>query len=423
MAETPDTETPDTETPDTEAPELTEFRVKATKWCDANFERRSVDINEFKRRFAISSISKEDEHAQVERAQAGQKLIFEAGFAGIVVPVEYGGQGLSGQHQRVFSKIASRYVIDTGIFSVSIGMVLPTLLAHGTEEQKLRLIPPMLRGDDIWCQLFSEPGAGSDLAGLTTKAELDGETWRINGQKVWNSFAHVANWGILLARTDWDVPKHRGISVFMVEMGSKGVEVRPLRQITGVAHFNETFLTDVDVPANNLLGDLNGGWGVTQTTLMAERSLIGGGMGLGFKDFVTLAKDYDRTDDLNIRQELAQTYTRFEILRWLGERSRAAMRAGKIMGAESSVTKLAISEHVAKNGDLALAIEGAAGMLAGDDASDFGFWQQQFLSQWAIRIGGGTEQVQRNILGERVLGLPPEARPDKTEPFRLVPKN
>ncbi len=411
------------ETPDTEAPELTEFRVKANKWCDANFARRSVDINEFKRRFAISSISKEDEHAQVERAQAGQKLIFEAGFAGIVVPVEYGGQGLSGQHQRVFSKIASRYVIDTGIFSVSIGMVLPTLLAHGTEEQKLRLIPPMLRGDDIWCQLFSEPGAGSDLAGLTTKAELDGETWRINGQKVWNSFAHVANWGILLARTDWDVPKHRGISVFMVEMGSKGVEVRPLRQITGVAHFNETFLTDVDVPANNLLGDLNGGWGVTQTTLMAERSLIGGGMGLGFKDFVTLAKDYDRTDDLNIRQELAQAYTRFEILRWLGERSRAAMRAGKFVGAESSITKLAISEHVAKNGDLALAIEGAAGMLAGDDASDFGFWQQQFLSQWAIRIGGGTEQVQRNILGERVLGLPPEARPDKTEPFRLVPKN
>ncbi len=416
-------ETPATETPDTEAPELAEFRVKATKWCDANFAQRSVDINEFKRRFAVSSISKEDEHAQVERAQAGQKLIFEAGFAGIVVPVEYGGQGLSGQHQRVFSKIASRYVIDTGIFSVSIGMVLPTLLAHGTEEQKLRLIPPMLRGDDIWCQLFSEPGAGSDLAGLTTKAELDGETWRINGQKVWNSFAHVANWGILLARTDWDVPKHRGISVFMVEMGSKGVEVRPLRQITGVAHFNETFLTDVDVPANNLLGDLNGGWGVTQTTLMAERSLIGGGMGLGFKDFVTLAKDYDRTDDLNIRQELAQTYTRFEILRWLGERSRAAMRAGKIMGAESSIIKLAISEHVAKNGDLALAIEGAAGMLAGDDASDFGFWQQQFLSQWAIRIGGGTEQVQRNILGERVLGLPPEARPDKTEPFRLVPKN
>ena len=407
----------------TESPELTDFRASADAWCNDNFERRSVDINEFKRRFSISSISEKDERAQVARAQAGQKLVFEAGFAGLAVPTQYGGQGLTAQHQRIFAQVASRYVIDTGIFSVSIGMVLPTLLAHGTEEQKLRLIPPMLRGDDIWCQLFSEPGAGSDLAGLTTKAELDGETWCINGQKVWNSFAHVANWGILLARTDWDVPKHRGISVFMVEMNSDGVEVRPLRQITGIAHFNETFLTDVNVPTNNLLGELNGGWGVTQTTLMAERSLIGGGMGLGFRDYVALAKEYKRADDPNIRQELARAYTRFEILRWLGERSRTAMRAGKMMGAESSVTKLAISEHVAKSGDLALAIEGAAGMLAGDDAFDFGFWQQQFLSQWAIRIGGGTEQVQRNVLGERVLGLPSEARPDKTEPFRLVPKN
>lgn len=407
----------------TESPELADFRASADVWCNDNFERRSVDINEFKRRFSISSISEKDERSQVARAQAGQKAVFEAGFAGLAVPTQYGGQGLTAQHQRIFAQVASRYVIDTGIFSVSIGMVLPTLLAHGTEEQKLRLIPPMLRGDDIWCQLFSEPGAGSDLAGLTTKAELDGETWCINGQKVWNSFAHVANWGILLARTDWDVPKHRGISVFMVEMNSGGVEVRPLRQITGIAHFNETFLTDVNVPTNNLLGELNGGWGVTQTTLMAERSLIGGGMGLGFRDYVALAKEYERADDPNIRQELARAYTRFEILRWLGERSRTAMRAGKMMGAESSVTKLAISEHVAKSGDLALAIEGAAGMLAGDDASDFGFWQQQFLSQWAIRIGGGTEQVQRNVLGERVLGLPSEARPDKTEPFRLVPKN
>ncbi len=407
----------------TESPELADFRASADVWCNDNFERRSVDINEFKRRFSISSISEKDERAKVARAQAGQKAVFEAGFAGLAVPTQYGGQGLTAQHQRIFAQVASRYAIDTGIFSVSIGMVLPTLLAHGTEEQKLRLISPMLRGDDIWCQLFSEPGAGSDLAGLTTKAELDGETWCINGQKVWNSFAHVANWGILLARTDWDVPKHRGISVFMVEMNSDGVEVRPLRQITGVAHFNETFLTDVNVPTNNLLGELNGGWGVTQTTLMAERSLIGGGMGLGFRDYATLAKEYKRADDPTIRQELARTYTRFEILRWLGERSRAAMRAGKMIGAESSVTKLAISEHVAKSGDLALAIEGAAGMLAGNDASDFGFWQQQFLSQWAIRIGGGTEQVQRNVLGERVLGLPSEARPDKTDPFRLVPKN
>ncbi|MBJ7260919.1 MAG: acyl-CoA dehydrogenase family protein, partial [Acidimicrobiia bacterium] len=182
----------------TESPELADFRASADAWCNDNFERRSVDINEFKRRFSISSISEKDERAQVARAQAGQKAVFEAGFAGLAVPTQYGGQGLTTQHQRIFAQVASRYVIDTGIFSVSIGMVLPTLLAHGTEEQKLRLIPPMLRGDDIWCQLFSEPGAGSDLAGLTTKAELDGETWCINGQKVWNSSAESAEWGMLL---------------------------------------------------------------------------------------------------------------------------------------------------------------------------------------------------------------------------------
>ena len=207
-------------------------------------------------------------------------------------------------------------------------------------------------------------------------------------------------------------------------MTTPGVEARPLRQITGVADFNETFLTGVHIPNENVLGAPNGGWGVAQTTLMAERTLIGGGgMGLGFRDFVELARHYGRTDVPDVRQRLADAYSRFEILRWLGERARAAARAGNPMGPESSVAKLAISEHVAKNGDLALAIEGADGMLAGSDAFEDGYWQQMFLGQWGIRIGGGTEQVQRNILGERVLGLPPESRPDKTDAFRDVPKN
>ncbi len=324
---------------------------------------------------------------------------------------------------RVFQQEAARDEVDTGVFSVGLAMVVPTLLAYGTEEQKLAHIPAMLRGENVWCQLFSEPGAGSDLAGLTTRAELDGESWIVNGQKVWNSFAHVADWGILLARTDWDVPKHRGITYFLVDMRSEGIDVRPLRQITGVADFNETFLTDVHIPVENVLGEVNGGWGVTQVTLMSERVLIGGGMGLGFRDFVELARHYDRTGDPQIRQELAKSYTRGELLRWLGERARAAIKAGKPMGPESSVAKLAISRQVFENGNLALAIEGADGMLYADDAFEDGFWQQQFLGQWGIRIGGGTEQVQRNILGERMLGLPPEARPDKTEPFRDIPKN
>jgi alkylation response protein AidB-like acyl-CoA dehydrogenase len=303
-------------------------------------------------------------------------------------------------------------------------MVVPTLLGHGTEDQKRRFIEPTLRGDEVWCQLFSEPGAGSDLAGLTTRAVRDGDDWVVNGQKVWNSFAHFADWGILLARSDWDVPKHRGISYFVLDMHTAGVEARPLRQITGVAHFNETFLTDVRIPADQLLGAENGGWGVAQTTLMAERALIsGGGMGLGFRDYVELARHYGRTDDAAVRQRLAATYTRFEILKWLGQRAQAATRAGRPLGPEGSVAKLAISEHTARNGDLALAVQGPDAMLSGRDAYEDGFWQQQFLGQWGIRIGGGTEQVQRNILGERVLGLPSEPRPDKTEPFRDIPKN
>jgi len=400
------------------------FRAEVRAWLAGNATPRQADASEFKRRFTATTQSDEDERAHVERCKASQRKIFEGGFAGITVSPEYGGRGGTALHQKIWNQEAARYEIDTGIFSVGLAMVVPTILGHGTEEQKKRFVPALLRGEHVWCQLFSEPGAGSDLAGLTTRAVRDGDEWVVNGQKVWNSYAHVADWGILLARTDWDVPKHRGITYFLVDMRTPGVEARPLRQITGVAHFNETFLTDVHIPVDCQLGDVNNGWGVTQTTLMAERMLIGGGgAGFGFREYADLARHFGRESDPVIRQGLAQCYSRFQVLRWLGERSRAAAKAGKPAGAESSVAKLAISRHVAENGNLALAIEGASGMLYAKDAYEDGFWQQQFLGQWSIRIGGGTEQIQRNILGERVLGLPPEARPDKTEPFRALPKN
>jgi len=404
--------------------ELAAFRAEVLAWLEANSTRRSRDVNEFKRRMSATSQSQDRELEHVAACKAWQRRIYDAGYAGLNVPEEYGGQGRSSTEARVFQQEMARYEIDTGVFSVGLAMVVPTLLAHGTEEQKRQHVPALLKGEAVWCQLFSEPGAGSDLAGLTTRAVRDGDEWVVDGQKVWNSFAHIADWGILLARTDWDVPKHRGITYFLVDMTTPGVEARPLRQITGVAHFNETFLDGVRIPNANVLGDPNGGWGVAQTTLMAERMLIGGGgMGLGFRDYVELARHYGRTTDPLIRQRLAQAYTRFEILKWLGERARAAAKAGKPMGPESSVAKLVISDHVARNGDLVLAIEGAEGMLYSADAFEDGFWQQMFLGQWGIRIGGGTEQVQRNILGERVLGLPAESRPDKTDAFRDVPKN
>jgi alkylation response protein AidB-like acyl-CoA dehydrogenase len=303
-------------------------------------------------------------------------------------------------------------------------MVGPTIIAHGTDAQKERFLRPMLAGEHIWCQLFSEPGAGSDLAGLATRAERDGDEFAVNGQKVWTSGAHFSDWGILLARTDWDAPKHRGISYFLVDMRTPGIDIRPLRQITGFAHFNEVFLTDVRIPADNLLGPLNGGWGVTQTTLMNERQMIGsGGTGIGFKAMLALARECGVTDDPIARQELARCYTRFEILSWLGQRAKARAMRGELPGPEASVMKLAISQRMAADGDMVLAFEGAAGMLHREDAIDAGQWQQVFLNQWSVRIGGGTEQIQRNVLGERVLGLPGEPRPDKTLPFRDLPRN
>jgi alkylation response protein AidB-like acyl-CoA dehydrogenase len=342
----------------------------------------------------------------------------DEGWAGIAWPKEYGGRGGTPAQARIFAREQARFDVDAGAFAVGIGMVGPTLIAHGTEAQKQRYLPALLRGDEVWCQLFSEPGAGSDLAGLRTRAVRDGDEWVVDGQKVWSSGAHHSELGILLARTDFDAPKHQGITYFVLDMRSRGIEVRPLRQINGVAHFNEVFLTDVRIPHENVVGEVNGGWGVAQTTLGAERVLIGSGGAVGFRDLARLASEQQRTGDPVLRQRLADAYIRFEIVKYLGRRAQAARRNGAAVGAEASVLKLAVSQNVALNGDLALALEGATAMLLHGDAPYGGFWQQQFLNQWGTRIGGGTEQVQRNVIGERVLGLPPEPRPDKRVPFR-----
>jgi alkylation response protein AidB-like acyl-CoA dehydrogenase len=233
---------------------------------------------------------------------------------------------------------------------------------------------------------------------------------------VWTSGAHYSDLGILLARTDTGAPKHRGITYFVVDMGTPGIEIRPLRQITGRTHFNEVFLTDVRVPSGNILGEVNGGWGVALTTLANERSLIGGGWGMAFGDLRRLAGELDRRDRVS-RLALVDAYIRFEVLKYLGYRVQTALSQGRMPGPESSVLKLAYSRHVARTGDLALALEGPHGMLFAG-APHHGFWQQQFLNQWSIRIGGGTDEVQRNVIGERVLGLPREPRPDKDVPFR-----
>ncbi len=364
----------------------------------------------------------EAEREHVTECKVWQRSKFDNGWAGITWPRAFGGRAGTAVQQGIFSQEESTYDVATGVFSVGIGMAGPTLITHGSEEQKLRYLDPMLRGDEVWCQLFSEPNAGSDLAGLRTTAVRDGDEWVVNGQKVWNSGAHYSDWGILLTRSDPDVPKHKGITYFLVDMRTPGIEVRPLRQITGAAHFNEVFLTDVRIPHENVLGAPNAGWGPILTTLANERTLIGGGQSpVTIDDFVALARRFGVADDPVVRQELARQYTYFQTIRYMGYRAQTAASKGVQPGPESSVLKLAATRRLTHAGDLAMALSGAAGMLTGDDAFMGGFWQQQFLNQWMSKLGGGTDQVQRNIVGENVLGLPSEPRVDKNVAFRDIP--
>jgi len=399
-----------------DTPEEAAVRDAARRWLEQNAARRGAGTLATRRRWRDASPEAQLEH--VRACKEWQRTLFDGGWSGITWPTEYGGRGGTAIEQAIFNQEMARFEVGTGALAVGVGMVGPTLIEWGTDEQKSDHLEAILSGDEVWCQLFSEPGAGSDLAGLRTKAELDGDTWVVNGQKVWTSLAQHSDWAILLARTDPDVPKHKGITFFLVEMTSPGIDIRPLRQIDGVAHFNEVFLTDVRIPASQVVGPVNDGWRVTHSTLQSERALIGGGEGVRFEDLQALARATGTSTDPVRRQELARAYIRFELLRFLGLRVQTSLSRGLPPGSESSVMKLSYSQHTAALTDLALRLEGAAGMLGIEEAPDGGYWQQQFLSQWAVRIGGGTDQVQRNIIGERVLGLPREPDPSRTEPFR-----
>jgi alkylation response protein AidB-like acyl-CoA dehydrogenase len=383
------------------------FRADARAWLDRHARRRATQSPAQRSRWRDPS--PESQAAHVTACQAWQRLLFEEGWAGITWPVAYGGRGGTSSQQMIFNQEQAQFEVESGSLTVGLSMVAPTLIAWGTETQKERFLPPMLRGDELWCQLFSEPGAGSDLAGIMTRAEHDGDAWIVNGQKVWTSLAHHSQWAILLVRTNSAAPKHQGITYMLLDMTSSGVDVRPLRQIDRVAHFNEVFLTEVRIPDSQVVGQVDGGWKVAQTTLQSERVAIGAGEGVRFDDLRALAEKTSDKDRL--RDAIAATYIRLELLRYLGLRVQTAIRHGRQPGPESSVMKLAYSRHVAATADLVLALEGPAGMLGVGVAPDGGFWQQQFLSQWSVRIGGGTDQIQRNIISERVLGMPREPRP------------
>ena len=389
-----------------DSPDEAAFRAEARAWLTANAAPRSGG----------ESMHHDDLAAHVAACRQWQRTLFDHGWAGIPWPKAFGGRGGTSLQASIFGEEQGAFSVSAGAFAVGIGMVGPTLMAHGTPEQQQRYLQGMLRGDDVWCQLFSEPGAGSDLAALATRAVRDGDEFVINGQKVWTSLGQFADFGILLARTNPDVPKHRGITYFIVDMRTPGIEVRPLVQMTGTAHFNEVFLTDVRIPAANVVGEIDNGWKVTHTTLTSERAFIGGGNGTWNVDaLIDLAKANGTVDDPSIRQGLMQAYTRAAAMTYLGYRLRTAASQRRMPGPEMFIMKLAYARHWAATMETAMQVVGAEAMLTSEPSN---VWGQYFLSQFAIRLGGGTDEVQANIIAEQGLGLPREPSNDRDIPWK-----
>ena len=340
----------------------------------------------------------------LEAGRAFLAALAEGGLAAPTWPTAYGGMDATAEQASILNEELNAFERpDLYPFMVGISLVGPTVLTHGSDAQKDRWLARIRSGEEIWCQLFSEPDAGSDLAGLRCRAVRDGDQWRVSGTKVWSSRAHYSRWGLLLARTDFSVPKHAGITAFALDMQATGVEVRPLRQMNGDVHFNEVFLTDAPIDDDCRIGAEGDGWKVAITTLMHERSSIGGGWGVSREQVATLGQRARGPVD---RDRLARILADLEVARLTGLRAKAAAQTGRPPGPEGSGGKLRMSATLKALGSLALD-------LGADDEE----WQTLFLTSPSLSIRGGTDEIQRNILGERVLGLPPEPRPDKDGPF------
>jgi alkylation response protein AidB-like acyl-CoA dehydrogenase len=380
--------------------------------------------------------------AQIAEGRALQRKVFEAGYLGITLPVEYGGQGLTAEHERIWYEESAAYAVPVaaGVATmVTLGIVLPTVLAHGSEEQKRDWIPKMLSGEETWAQLLSEPAAGSDLAGLRTRATRDGDQWVINGAKVWSSGADMADFGICLARTDWEVPKHRGLTWFKVPLNDSRVTVRPIKEINGSAAFCEEFLDDVIVGDEMVIGAVNGGWPIANTLLAYERAggSHGGhgiipsaeasrGPGMSRRlpaDLVALAHARGLENDPATRQLIARAHINDYMQAQLADRVTQLARSGKANPAVASLLKLGIGEVQPHRAQLAMEVAGRAGIAWDADDENAGATALNYLSGRVMSIGGGSDQIQRNIIAERLLGLPREPSFDTDKPFREVLQN
>jgi len=401
-----------------DTPEEAAYRAEARAWLEENAELKDPDEAKG------DLMGERTDPETVKRAKAWQKKKAEAGYTCITWPVEVGGQGGTPMQSVIYRQEESRFKVPPDIFAIGLGMCGPTILTHGSEEQRSQYIPKMITGEEIWCQLFSEPSAGSDLAGLRTSAKKDGDDWIVNGQKIWTTGAQFSDWGILVTRHDPTAPKHAGLTYFVVDMHAPGIEIRPITQINGGRGFNEVFFNDVRIPDANRLGEVGDGWRVAITTLMNERASIGGGSGSGggIGDLMKLAHDVGQLEDPAVRQTLADFYVRSKGLQFTGNRTLTAISKGTTPGPEASLGKLVGAKLVQDMAAYGMEMAGAAGFLTDPDAAAHeGVWVERYLSIPGLRIAGGTDEVLRNIIAERVLRLPPEQRQDKGVPFKDIP--
>ena len=397
--------------------DLDEFRVRVRAALEERLAPRRANGA-----FTVLGAGTDD----IEAGRAYLRALGEGGWAVPTWPHEYGGLGATAAQAAVVAQeLASFEVPDLYPYVIGLAIAGPTLVDHATAEQCGRWLPAIRTGEEIWCQLFSEPDAGSDLVSLATRAEQDGDQWRITGSKVWSSRAHYAQRGLLLVRTDPSVPKHAGVTAFGLDMHAPGVTVSPLRQMNGDTHFSEVHFEQVAVPDTDRIDAPGAGWRVARTALTYERgagAVGGGGWGADLKDrLVELARRRGAADDPLVRQRLAATIVELEVARLTARRARDAARAGRTPGPAGSGAKLRGSAGLKAAADLALDLLGADG-IAAEEASHPGEWETLFLTSPSISIRGGTDEIQRNILGERVLGLPPEPRSDVDVPFAQLPR-
>lgn len=390
-----------------DTPEEAEFRKEARSFLEKHLKLK--DANSPRRPTGEDFL---------KRAKAWQKTKAEGGFAQITWPKEWGGRGGTAMQQVIWNQEESKFEAPTGPFAIGLGMCVPTVIAFGSDEHKKRYVKPALMGEEIWCQLFSEPAGGSDVAGVKTRAVKDGDEWVINGQKVWTTGAHFSDYGIVLTRTDPKVPKHKGMTMFIVDMKQKGVEAKPIHQASGGREFNEVYFTDVRIPDSDRLGEVGEGWKVAIVTLMNERLAVGGSPGPDWKEIMDYARDTGSLSDQAFREHLADWYVAAQGYSLTKFRTQTALSRGETPGPENSIGKIITANQLQDICNTAIEMQDHYGIMNDSDSMPANaLFQQSFMWAPGLRIAGGTDEILKNIIAERVLGLPQDVRVDKDVPF------